>query len=208
MNRKKVKSGGFRSQWDVEEEDVLVVAVLHEEALGDSAQAGETQALVEVQGVDVCCHDGVELEDAEAEPGPHDQRVLDELLADVLPASGRANGIAGVADVAAAAHVVGVQDVEADDFARLAVDGDSGIGLAAEEVVGRRPGQLVELRERYALAHDLVPDVHGLCGIGRLIFPDRDHVVNPLAGCGLLLFVQIIMHVDGAGNAIESKGRD
>ena len=121
------------------------MAVLHEEALGDSAQAGEAQALVEVQGVDVCGHDGVELEDAEAEPGTHDQRVLDELLADVLPAPGRADGIAGVADVAAAAHVVGVQDVEADEFARLAVGSDAGIGLAAEEVVGRLPGQLVEL---------------------------------------------------------------
>lgn len=137
MNRKKVKSGDFRLQWDVEEDDVLVVAVLHEEALGDSAQAGEAQALIEVQGVDVCGHDGVELEDAEAKPGTHDQRVIDELLADVLPASGRANGIAGVANVAASAHIVGVQDVEADEFACLVVGGDAGIGLAAEEVVGR-----------------------------------------------------------------------
>ncbi|MBQ1685801.1 MAG: hypothetical protein II072_09875, partial [Clostridia bacterium] len=36
------------------------VAVLHEEALGDAAQAGEAEALIEVEGMDVGGHNGIE----------------------------------------------------------------------------------------------------------------------------------------------------
>ena len=74
------------SQFDVEEDDVLVVAVLHEEALGNTAQAREAQALIQVQGMDVGRHDRVELHEAETQPGTHRQRVLHELLTDVKPA--------------------------------------------------------------------------------------------------------------------------
>ena len=54
----------------------------------------------------------------------------------VLPTAVGPDGITGVADVAAAAHVVGMQDVEADDLSGVAVPGDGGIGLAGEEAVG------------------------------------------------------------------------
>ena len=46
--------------------NVLKVSVLHAEAFGDRAELGEAEALVEVTGVEVRRHDGVELQDAEA----------------------------------------------------------------------------------------------------------------------------------------------
>ena len=55
------------SQFDVEEDDVLVVAVFHKEALGNSAQTCEAQALIQVQSMDVSSHNSVELHEAEAQ---------------------------------------------------------------------------------------------------------------------------------------------
>ena len=193
---------------DIQEDNVLVVAVLHEEALGDAAQAGEAEALIEVEGMDVGGHNGIELKDAEAKACANGQRVLDELLADVQTTLVIPDGVAGIADVSATAHVVGVEDVETDDLARVAIDGNASIRLVAEEVGSLLLGQFIDLRKSHALAHHLVPYAHGLEHIGRLIFPDDNHVVNPLARCGLLFFVQIIHQIDGANNAIDIKGRD
>ena len=80
--------------------------------------------------------------------------------------------------MAAAAHVVGVQDVEADHLARVAVHSNAGMGLAGEEAVGLLLGEFLELRERHALTHDLVPDFPGSGRVLFLIFPDRYHAVK------------------------------
>ena len=165
-------------QLDVEEDDVLVVAVLHEEALRDAAQLCEAQALIEMQGMDVGSHDRIELHEAEAQSGAHSQRVFHKLFADVQPAFVRPDGIAGVGDVTASAHVVGVQDVETDKFARLTIHSDAGIGLAAEETVSLPLGQFLDLRERHAFTHHLVPNAHGLGHVLLLIFPDDNHTVQ------------------------------
>ena len=171
-------AGRLSIQFSIEEDDVLIVAVFHQESLGNPAQLREAQALIKVQGMDVSSHDRIELHDAETQSCAHGQRILDELLADVLPSSVRPDGIAGIADVAASAHVIGVQDVETDNLARLAIHGDTGMGLAAEKNVGLLIGQFLNLWEGNALTHHLVPDRHGLGCVVLLIFSDNYHVVK------------------------------
>ena len=54
-----------------------------------------------------------------------------------------------------------MQDIETDNLARLAIGGNAGIGLAAEEAVGLLLGQFLDLWECHSLTHHLVPDLHG-----------------------------------------------
>ena len=91
--------------------DILIRSVLHPEPAGDRAELREAEALVKVAGVGVAFDDGVKLKDAEAELFCLGEAVEDELFADVAAAGGGCDGVAGVADVAAAADVVGVEDV-------------------------------------------------------------------------------------------------
>lgn len=136
------------------------------------------QAFIQMQGMDVCRYDRVELHEAETQPCPHRERVFHELLADVQPALARFDSIAGIGDVSAAAHVIGVKDVKTDNLARLAILGNACIGLAAEEAVSLLPGQFLDLRECHALTHHLVPYLHGRSHVLTLVFPNSNHIAE------------------------------
>ena len=64
--------------------DVLIAAVLHLKALWNGAQMHKAQALIQVAGMDVVLHHGVELEQLEPGGLALHQRIGDQLLADVL----------------------------------------------------------------------------------------------------------------------------
>lgn len=166
------------SQFDVEEDDVLVVAVFHKEALGNSAQTCEAQALIQMQGMDVCRYDRVELHEAKTQPCAHGQRVFHELLSNVQPALARFDGIAGIGNMAATTHVIGVKDIETDNLARFAILGNACIGLAAEEIVSLLLCQFLDLRECHAFAHHLVPYLHGRSHVLTLVFPNGNHIAE------------------------------
>ena len=70
-----------------------------------------------------------------------------------------AHGVARVADVPAASHVVGVEDVHAHDLAGLRDAGNTAVRLLGEEFCGFLGGQAFILREGDAVLDHLVPDV-------------------------------------------------
>ncbi len=154
-------------QLNIVRNNVFVAAVFHQEASGDAAELCEAEGLVQVEGGFVGGDDGVELQDPEAEFLAGGQGVLDQLAADVPASDACFYGIAGVADVSAAADVVGVEDVQPDDFAGGFVFGDAGVRLAFEESYGFVAIDFVGLRKGDAFFDDGVPDVRR--GIG--VFP-------------------------------------
>ena len=95
--------------------------------------------------VGVRCDDGVKLHDAEAQSLRGFQTVEHELLADVKPSCRRADGIARVSDVPAAADVVGVQNVKPQYPAGF-IRSDAARGLGSKKFCARRERQLVFLR--------------------------------------------------------------
>ena len=97
------------------------MAVLHAEAAGDDAERLEAEALVQVPRVCVAGDDGVELQDAEAARPALPETVGHQLFADVQTARFPLDRVAGVADVSAAADVVGMQDVQTVNMAGLPV---------------------------------------------------------------------------------------
>ncbi len=57
--------------------NILVVPVLHTESMRDNAELGESQTLIQVQGMGIRSHDSIKLKDAETKFGSSLQRVLD-----------------------------------------------------------------------------------------------------------------------------------
>ena len=142
----------FGSQFNIVRNDVFVVA-------GDAAELCEAEGLVQVKGSFVGGDDGVELQDPEAEFLAGGQGVFYQLAPDVPASDAGFYGIAGVADVSAAADVVGVEDVQPDDFAGSFVFGNAGVRLTFEESNGLVAVDFVGLRKGDAFFDDGVPDV-------------------------------------------------
>ena len=117
-------------------------------------------------------NDGVELQHPEAARPALHKAVRHQLFADMQPARGPLDGVAGVADVAAAADVVWVQDIKAIDRSGIRVHRGGGIGLCGEEGRAGLGGQKLLLREGHAVFHDLVPDAHERGKVLRSVFSD------------------------------------
>ena len=79
--------------------NILVVSVLHPKAAGDGSKPHKAQPLIQMTGMEVTLHDGVELENTEAMLRGLFQAVQHQLLPDMKSAAGRTDRIAGVADV-------------------------------------------------------------------------------------------------------------
>ena len=113
--------------------DVLKMAIIHAEALRDDAKSREAEPFVEMQSTHIVGYDSVELQNAETETGSHCQRVLHQLLTDMLPPTAFLHGVAGVADVTAAAYIVGMENIQANNLACRFVHRNSCIRLALKE---------------------------------------------------------------------------
>ena len=97
------------------------MAVRHEKAARDDAELLEAEPAVKMERARVGRDDRIELEDAVAERLSLRHAVPHELFADMPAAHAVLHRIARVADMAAAADVVRMQDVQTDDLARLRV---------------------------------------------------------------------------------------
>ena len=107
-------------------------------------------------------HYSIELQNAEPQRFSAVQAVPDQGLADVAAPVCAAHRKAGVGNVAAAAHVIGVQDVKAQDRAAFVLLSHSAVGLFCEKGFCALCFQRFKLRESLALTHDFVPDLcHG-----------------------------------------------
>lgn len=150
------------------------MAVFHAEAAGDGAEGLKAKALVQVPRVRVAGDDGVELQNPEAMCPALFEAVRNQLFTDVQTARCALDSVAGVADMAAAADVIGVQDIKAVYMAGLPVFCDGSMGLLREK---GRTGFCVQqllLREGHAVLYDLVPDTVQSRKVGLRICSDLD----------------------------------
>lgn len=139
--------------------DIFIMAILHEKASGYHAELYEAQALIEMPCVDVGPYHGVELENPEAVSLSLDQAVQHQLFT-VSAAGFSAYRVAGIADVAAAAHIIGMKNIEAEDLSALCVFGYAR-SMSVPRKMRRRticPEALSAGRRRHP------PRLHSRCG--------------------------------------------
>ena len=172
--RKELPRGSSFLQHMIIWADILVMAVVHAEAAGDDAEGSEAEALVQMPRVRIAGDDGIELQDAEAVRPALLETVGHQLFADVQTARRAFDGIACIADMAAAADIIGMQDIKAVNMAGQPVFGDGGKRLRCEKGCAGCRVQLLLLREGDAVLHDLVPDADQIRQICLRICSDFD----------------------------------
>ena len=137
--------------------DVFIMSVLHPETSRNDAKLGKAKAFIQMSGVGIRPHDGIELKNAKAESLPLRETVQHQLFSDMQAAEGFAYRVAGVADVAAAADVVGMQDVKSQNLIGVGGFCDSAEGLFCEKRSSGLPIQQLRLRECDTVLYNFVP---------------------------------------------------
>ena len=119
--------------------------------------------------MDIALDNGVELEDAESMGLGLLKAIQDKFLADVLSATGRTDGVAGVCDVPASPDIVGMKDVKSDNpdaFIRRHAD----IRLRREKLSARLARQRLLLGKGVSRLHHFVPDGNHAIQVCIMIF--------------------------------------
>ena len=98
-------------QFNVIRTDILVMSVLHSESAGNCPKLFEAKAFVKMSCVYVGFHDSIELQNSETQSPPLFQTIKDKLLTYMLSSNSGWDCIACVADMAASADIIGMQDI-------------------------------------------------------------------------------------------------
>ena len=93
-------------------DNILIAAVLHEKAAGDNTQPYKAQLFIEMQRGVVICHYCIELQYPEPKPGSLFHAVRHQGLTHAFATHIRVHGVACVADMTAAADIVGMENVD------------------------------------------------------------------------------------------------
>ncbi len=160
--------------------DILIPSVVHAEALLDGSQLDKAQPLIQVPGMDIGGHHCVELQHAKAMSFALSQAILHQLLTDMQAAAGGAHRIAGVADMPAPPHIVGMQDVQAVYGAGIGIFHHTAVGLSGKKDGAGGFVQTILLREGDTLLHHRVPDSDHRGQIGLCVSAHLDiHAILP-----------------------------
>ena len=112
-------------QLDIVRDDVLVIPVLEQKALGNHAELGKAELLVELERRRICRDDRVKLQNPEADFRGLREAILYEKFADMLTALIFLDRIACIRNMPAAPDIVRVENVQPDDLARVRIDSDA-----------------------------------------------------------------------------------
>ena len=98
-----------RSRWSefvIIRADIFVMSVFHPKAFWNGAKGHKTKTFIQMSCVNVGCDNGIELQNGKTVEFSLHQTVGYQLFSNVKPAGIPADGVAGVADVAAASQFV------------------------------------------------------------------------------------------------------
>lgn len=99
--------------------DVFITSVLHAKPLRDYAKLHKSQPFIQMPGMNVRSNDRVKLQDAKTVCRSLHQTILHQLFPNVQAACILTNGIAGIADMTASTHIIGMQNIQAINFSRI-----------------------------------------------------------------------------------------
>lgn len=138
--------------------NILIMPVLHAKAAGNGTELLKTEPFIEMPRMDVGGHDRVELQNTKTVQPCLNEAVFNQFFADMQSPAPAADRIARIADVSAAADVIGMEDVKAEYFAAFGILGDGGIALCGKKFAAVLRRQAFLLRKSDSLFNDLVPD--------------------------------------------------
>ena len=96
--------------------DILITSVFHTKAAWNRTQLNEAKALIQMSRVYIAFDNSIKLQHTKAKLPAHTQAIEHQFLSDVLSSCIRCNSIACIADMSASAHIVGMEDVQSQNF--------------------------------------------------------------------------------------------
>ena len=148
--------------------DILVAAVLHAEALWYGAKLHKAKALIKVTGMDIALHHSIELQNTEAVKLRLLKAVKHQLLADMETSALTADRIAGIADMSAAPHVIGVEYIKSQHLSVKSCN--SAVCLGGKELPSAGLVKKLLLRKGNTLLNYLIPYPYHVRKVGGAVF--------------------------------------
>ena len=146
-------------------DNIFVFPANIKKTAGNPTQLDEVQLFIQVLCAMVAGHYSVELQNMEPQCFGMVQTVPDQGLTDVVAPVRAAYCKTGIGNMAAAAYIVGVQNVKPHDRAAFGLLCHGAVRLFCEKGCCVWGFQRFKLWESLALAHDFVPD---LCHSGQV----------------------------------------
>ena len=138
--------------------DILIMSVLHAESSRYGAKLYKAQPFIQMSGMHIACHNRIELQHAVAVGFALHKTVQYQLFTDVQSPAVPAHRIAGIADMTAASHVVGMQDVKTVHFSGFRILCHGAVGLSCKKFFSRFCIQKFFLRKGYPVCHHFIPN--------------------------------------------------
>ena len=96
--------------------NVFIVSILHPESSGDCSKLNETQSLIQMSGMNIAFHNGIELEHTETKILSVFQTVKHQFFTDMLSPACGGYRITGIADMSASPYIIRMQDIQSDNL--------------------------------------------------------------------------------------------
>lgn len=160
--------------------DIFIYPFFIQKSSRNDAKLLKAKFFIQMKCGMVAFDDSIKLQDAVAKAFCRFHAVPDQLFTDMLSAECGCDGIAGIADMPAAADIVWMQDIKPDDFSGFFPIGNASIGLGKEECFTGIGGKQFCLWKRGTFCNDTVPDIDSAFCVFRCIVSDFDfHSTQP-----------------------------
>ena len=155
------------------------MSVFHPEPTRNYSQLLETKALVQMTGVNIRCHNSIELKNSESVFSALQQAVLNQLFPYMQSARLGTDGIACVADMTAPANIVWMENIQSIYFA-VGILRHSAVGLRIKKYLAGILIKKLLLWKRTTFFNNFIPDSNHIYNIFWLIFSYRNYHVYSL----------------------------
>ena len=96
--------------------DVLITPILHKESSWYHAQLCKSKLFIQMERRSITLHHSVKLKYPESQLFPLLHAMLHQCLSDMVSPQLGFNRVAGIADMAAAPHIIGMENIQSHDF--------------------------------------------------------------------------------------------
>ena len=149
---------------------ILVLSAFEQKAVRNCAKLCKAELFVKVTGRKICFYNRIELQDFKSVFLSLNKAVHNKLFAYMTVSCSAFYGVACIADMTAPADIVGVKNIQTENFVAFTAFGNCAISLRAKKLCTAVAVEQIKLRESYAVINNLVPYFNHCRVISRIGF--------------------------------------
>ena len=138
--------------------DILIMSVLHTEALRDHTKLDKSKSFIKMSCMDIAGHNRIKLQDTKTMLFSPDQAIGYQLFANMKSSGISAYRIAGVTDMTASSDIIRMKDVKSVNFSAFCIYCCSCIGLFCKKSFSCLFVKAFFLGKSHTVFYNLIPD--------------------------------------------------